>query len=98
MEKVQPIVGNWYQRPGRAIFEVVAIDDHMRTVELQFFDGTVDEMDLERWHKTFIQNVEAPEDYSGSMDLQDDNYDAKDDDLVAQEWDDPITYLEQVDA
>jgi hypothetical protein len=98
MEKVQPIVGNWYQRPGRAIFEVVAIDDHTRTVELQFFDGTVDEMDLERWHKTFIQNVEAPEDYSGSMDLQDDNYDAKDDDLVAQEWDDPITYLEQVDA
>ena len=98
MEKVQPIVGNWYQRPGRAIFEVVAIDDRTRTVELQFFDGTVDEMDLERWHKTFIQNVEAPEDYSGSMDLQDDNYDAKDDDLVAQEWDDPITYLEQVDA
>ena len=98
MEKVQPIVGNWYQRPGRAIFEVVAIDDHTRTVELQFFDGTVDEMDLERWHKTFIQNVEAPEDYSGSMDLQDDNYEAKDDDLVAQEWDDPITYLEQVDA
>ena len=98
MEKVQPIVGNWYKRPGRAIFEVVAIDDHARTVELQFFDGTVDEMDLERWHKTFIENAEAPEDYSGSMDLQDDNYDAKDDDQVAQHWDDPISYLEKVES
>lgn len=98
MEKVRPIVGNWYQRPGRAIFEVVAIDEHARTVELQFFDGTVDEMDLQTWFSTFIEEAEAPEDYSGSMDLQDDNYEAKDDDQVKDHWDDPVTYLDQVDA
>ncbi|MFK8016774.1 MAG: DUF6763 family protein [Gammaproteobacteria bacterium] len=98
MHKVQPIVGNWYQRPGRPTFEVVAIDDHTRTVELQFFDGTVDELDREAWDTAYIMSVEPPEDYSGSMDLQDDNYDAKIDDLVTQHWDDPISYLEQVDA
>ena len=43
-------------------------------------------------------SVEPPEDYSGSMDLQDNAYDAKVDDLIMQYWDDPLSYLEQVDA
>lgn len=97
MQKVTPIIGRWYQRPGRDIFEVVAVDDHARTVELQFFDGTVDELDREAWDTAFIQSVEAPEDYSGSLDLQDNQYDEKGDDLVRQAWDDPITFLEQRD-
>ncbi len=98
MQKVTPIVGRWYQRPGRDIFEVVALDDKARTVELQFFDGTVDELDREAWDTAFIQKVEAPEDYSGSLDLQDNQYDEKLDDLVTQTWDDPISFFEQSDA
>jgi len=98
MEKVQPVVGNWYKRPGRAIFEVVAVDDAARTVELQFYDGTVDELDREAWDTAFLQDIEPPEDYSGSMDLQADDYEAKENEAVHQHWDDPLTYLEQADA
>ncbi len=98
MEKVEPVVGHWYKRPGRAIFEVVAVDDAARTVELQFYDGTVDELDREAWDTAFLQHAEPPEDYSGSLDLPADNYEAKQDDDVHQHWDDPLTYLEQAGA
>ena len=98
MHKTTPIVGNWYKRPGRPLFEVVAIDEHSRTVALQFYDGTVDELDREAWDTAYVMHRAPPEDYSGSMDLQDNVYAEKTDDLITETWDDPITFLEQADA
>lgn len=97
MERVQPIIGQWYKRPGRSIFEVVAIDDVARTVELQHFDGTVDELDRESWDSAYIEIAEAPEDYSGSLDLMAHDYQAKEDGEHIQSWDDPLNYLDQVE-
>jgi hypothetical protein len=97
VQKVEPVVGSWYKRPGRSIFEVVAIDEDGGTVELQFFDGTVDELDMDAWESTFIEQVEPPEDYSGSMDVVGDDYEAKEDEHLAKVWDDPIAFLEQAD-
>ncbi|MGH8327740.1 MAG: DUF6763 family protein [Steroidobacteraceae bacterium] len=48
MASPRPIVGHWYRMEG-GLFEVVAIDDDDATVEIQYFDGTVEEMDLEDW-------------------------------------------------
>jgi len=36
------------KRRGRC-FEVVALDDDDGTIEIQYFDGTVEEMDIEDW-------------------------------------------------
>ena len=97
VDRVQPVIGKWYKRPGRSIFEVVAIDDDERTIGLQHFDGTVDELDIESWDAAFIEIVEAPEDYSGSLDMQARDYEAKQDGQTAQTWDDPLNYLDQVE-
>ena len=97
MERVKPVIGQWYKRPGRSIFEVVAIDEDARTVELQHFDGTVDELDIESWDSAYIEIVEAPEDYSGSLDLQARDYEAKEDGKTTQNWDDPLNYLDLVE-
>ena len=97
MDRVQPVIGQWYKRPGRSIFEVVAIDDIARTVELQHFDGTVDELDLDSWDATYIEIAEAPEDYSGSLDMQSRDYEAKQEEKYAQKFDDPLNYLDQVE-
>ncbi len=97
MGRIIPVIGQWYKRPGRGIFEVVAIDDQARTIELQHFDGTVDELDRESWDDTWIEVVEAPEDYSGSLDMQSRDYQAKEDEKSAQNWDDPLNYLDLVD-
>ena len=97
MQKIEPVVGHWYQRPGRASFEVVAVDERARTVELQFYDGTVDELDREAWDTAYVMPIEPPEDYSGSLDLEGDHYDAKDDDTVVQHWSSALDYFDSAD-
>lgn len=69
-----PAIGHWYRRPHGQLFEVVAIDEDADTVELQFFDGTIDEFELDVWTRLSIVPVAAPEDWSGSVDMDSDDY------------------------
>ncbi|MBC8027679.1 MAG: hypothetical protein H7Y89_16920, partial [Steroidobacteraceae bacterium] len=46
---MKPAIGKWFKIQGNDSFEVVAIDDDDGTIELQYFDGTVEEMDIEDW-------------------------------------------------
>lgn len=65
-----PVVGEWYHMPEKAQkFQVVAIDDHSDTVEIQYFDGNVDEMDLAAWYALDVEHIEEPEDWTGPMDI-----------------------------
>jgi hypothetical protein len=61
---------------GGELLEVVAIDEDDGTVEVQYFDGTVEEFDLADWQAQRkdgdLQPAEAPEDWSGSVDAEDD--------------------------
>lgn len=66
---VDPIVGNWYrdlERDDR--FEVVAVDEDEGIVEIQFFEGDVEEMDVDTWYEMDLEVIEAPEDWTGPMD------------------------------
>jgi hypothetical protein len=75
MATPQPAIGDWYRLSGGALFEVVALDDHDGTIEIQYFDGTVEEMDIEdwvtQWEDGALETAEAPEDWSGSVDVED---------------------------
>jgi hypothetical protein len=64
-----PAVGRWYRRLDGNLFEVVAVDEHQNTVELQHFDGTIEGMEMEVWMDTKMEPAEAPEDWSGSVDV-----------------------------
>ncbi len=68
----QPSIGDWYRLTGGELFEVVAIDDDEGTIDIQYFDGTVEEMDREdweaQWEEGALEAAEAPEDWSGSVD------------------------------
>lgn len=74
MAKPAPVIGQWYRHPGGDSFEVVAIDRDDRTIEIQYFDGTVEEMDVDDWNAQWDEGVleaaEAPEDWSGSVDIE----------------------------
>jgi hypothetical protein len=70
MAAPQPGIGDWYrQKEGGALFEVVAFDDDDGTIEIQYFDGTVEE----RISKTgnlkdgALETADPPEDLSGPM-------------------------------
>ncbi|HCB15235.1 MAG TPA: hypothetical protein DEP36_16945 [Gammaproteobacteria bacterium] len=69
MSDVDPIIGSWYrnQETGND-FEVVALDEDAQTVEIQYFDGELEELDLDAWYELPIDPIEAPEDWSGPFD------------------------------
>lgn len=92
MTQLEPVIGNWYRRPGRPLFEVVAIDDDARTIEIQFFDGTVDEVDEEIWQRVYLESAEPPEDYSGSVDM--DQEENEPGGMPTHAWDDPLNYFD----
>ena len=70
---MKPTIGNWYRIQGGDSFEVVAYDEDDGTIELQYFDGTVEEMDIEDWQAEqengALEEVEPPEDWTGSVDV-----------------------------
>ena len=45
MATLHPTIGAWYQLDGGELFEVVAYDADDGTIEIQYFDGTVEEME-----------------------------------------------------
>lgn len=69
-----PSIGAWYRHTGGDSFEVVAFDEDDGTIEIQYFDGTVEEMDTEDWDSQWadraLETAEPPEDWSGSVDVE----------------------------
>lgn len=63
-----PVIGAWYQNTDGQRFKVVAVDDQDLSIEIQFFDGEIDELDDELWHEHSPQHIAAPEDSSGPFD------------------------------
>jgi hypothetical protein len=70
MAKLAPVIGQWYRRPEGESFEVVATDRDDRTIEIQYFDGTVAELEIEEWIDDDIVSTEPPEDWTGSVDVE----------------------------
>lgn len=68
--KHKPAVGNWYQTEDEETFEVVAFDPEDDYVEIQYFDGTLEEIDLETWNETVASPIDPPEDWTGSYDIE----------------------------
>ena len=63
-----PRIGDWYRTPTGDTFEVVAVNEHDQTVDIQHFGGEVEEHDMDSWKEMMPFNVEPPEDWSGPFD------------------------------
>ena len=70
----QPRIGDWYQSINGDKFEIVAIDEDESTLEVQYYDGAVEEIDFDSWEEMEIASIEPPEDWSGSLDLEREDY------------------------
>ena len=70
----EPRVGDWYQAINGDKFEIVALDEDEATLEIQHYDGAVEEIDFDSWEEMELISIEPPEDWSGSYDLDRDDY------------------------
>jgi hypothetical protein len=71
---MNPGVGAWFRLNGGAPFEVVAVDDDDGTIEVQYVDGTLEELDREDWKawcdERVLEATDASEDWSDSADVE----------------------------
>lgn len=73
-ECVIPRIADWYKASNGELFEIVALDEDDRTIEIQYFDGMVEELDLDTWDELAAEGAEPPEDWSGSLDIEKEDY------------------------
>jgi Family of unknown function (DUF6763) len=64
-----PIVQNWYQFLDKGQkFKVVAVDEDSGYIEIQHYDGDVEEIEMDVWDELDIEFIEPPEDWTGPVD------------------------------
>ncbi|HEY5791355.1 MAG TPA: DUF6763 family protein [Gammaproteobacteria bacterium] len=68
MKNLIPRVGDWYRNHLQQSFEIVAYDEAEGTVGIQYFDGDLEEIELDAWQQMEIESIDAPEDWSGPFD------------------------------
>ena len=95
MARSPPQIGHWFRRPGASLFEVVAIDEDAATIEIQLFDGTIDEIDAESWPDLMPIEVSAPEDWSGSVDMDPEDFRGRTNGEMPAGFHDPLGFLDR---
>ena len=90
MQAAEMVIGGWYRRTDGSLFEVVATDDHEATIEIQHFDGTLDEIDMDVWPTLIIEKVGAPEDWSGAVDMDPEDFVGDENGEMPLGWHDPL--------
>jgi Family of unknown function (DUF6763) len=90
-------VGSWYQTPGGGYLEVVAFDPDEGTLEVQHYDGTIEEYAMEDWEELRPYRAEPPEDWRGSLDLSRDDYEGELDGPVREYQGNPLDLMEEPD-
>ena len=93
--ELDPVVGNWYlDSDNDTTFEVVAIDEDEGTVEIQMYEGEVEEIDIDDWYEMNLEEAAEPDDWTGAYDDTDDEeedlteFDEDEDDEWDEEEDD----------
>ena len=68
--QLDPIIDQWYAHldKGQRFF-VVAINDEENTVDIQHFDGDLQELSMNEWRDLMIELSEEPENWTGALDI-----------------------------
>jgi hypothetical protein len=87
----EPLVAQWYRHLDKGQrFQVTAVDQEGGTVEIQNFDGDVEEVDLDSWYELEIETIETPEDWTGPMDdVEHDDLGYSETDMNERDWTEP---------
>lgn len=90
-------VGQWFKTDGEP-FEIVGVDAESEIVLVQYFDGTLEEFDFDTWVQMAARSCAPPEDYSGALDIEREDYELDRDDVGVRHgrWDNPLDLIDQL--
>ncbi len=98
MTRAYPEIGGWYQDIDGSSLCIIAVDEDDRTIEVQYFEGEIEEYDLDTWYQMNLAEVAPPEDWSGSFDdLEQDQRGDPDKVIHPEDWDGPLSRIEAED-
>lgn len=92
MTEIEPMVGIWYQNYDKGQeFTVVAVDDLNELIEIQLFDGNLEEASLDSWYEMNLEIIEEPENWSGPVDYSEkDDLGGETSDTDMEDWNEPL--------
>lgn len=91
----RPEIGQWYAHKDKGeLFQVVGYDDHSRTIEIQSFNGDLDEIDDDTWSTMPIERSAPPEDWTGPVDdVEVDDLGYSETEMKPLDWTQPLEPL-----
>lgn len=92
-----PVVGSWYWDIDHASqFEVVAQDEAQGTVEIQYFSGEIEDLDIDTWFAMHVVSIAPPKDWSGPFELDNSQFpdELENGALKIDYWSDPLAPFE----
>lgn len=92
----RPVVGEWYLDMEQSQqFEIVAADFQEKVIEVQFFEGELEEIDLDTWYAMKVMAIAAPNDWSGPFEVDKDVFsEFKEDSQNFGDFSDPLDKVE----
>ncbi|MFQ5488580.1 MAG: DUF6763 family protein [Gammaproteobacteria bacterium] len=92
---IDPITGQWYQPLDKGQeFQVVMVDETSGAVEIQHYDGAVEELGMDDWRQLQVEPIAPPEDWTGPLDrIEPDELGLSDDAMSEQDWSGPLQEL-----
>ncbi|MDH5547662.1 MAG: hypothetical protein OEZ43_18955 [Gammaproteobacteria bacterium] len=89
---LEPVVDNWYLHLDKGQnFRVIAVDDVIGVIEIQHFDGDIEEITFDDWAELEIELSEEPTNWAGALDIAEpDDYGTEITDTADDDWLDPI--------
>ena len=97
--EADPILGNWYQHLDKGQqFCVVALDEDEGLIEVQHFDGDLEEIDRYSWYQLDLELTEEPENWSGPIDVGEiDDLGTEVTDTTNDDWNAPLRELQSTE-
>ena len=89
--ELDPRIDQWYAHFDKGQhFYVVAVDEERNTVEIQHFDGDLEELSLDEWRNFKIVLSDEPENWSGALDIaEEDDLGTGVTDTKSDDWTEP---------
>lgn len=86
--QIDPVVDNWYLHLDKGQrFQVTDFNEVEGTVEVQYFDGDLEEIDMANWYEMDIVPGEEPESWGGAIDIDEiDDYGTEITDTTLEDW------------
>ena len=89
-------IGDWYQAEDQS-FEIVGLDPKAEIVLVQYYDGALDEIDFESWGELNARPTAPPENLSGALDAEAEDFGLIDDHPGRRGDADPVRWLDAHD-